>query len=135
MLGNVKLFCFLILATAGQVDIKRDCQPKSTQMRQLQWSYYNLDLYVKNEVVNININEELHQDSDGWIPFAYKHVGGENKALVRERHQHLRPKAIRAWLNDLGLTAADVDSVRFYFTRAVTVKCTFRHLMPPSSRF
>jgi len=58
----------------------------------------------------------LYQDSDGWILLlAYKHVGGENKALVQgtaptsptEGYSHV-------WLNDLGLTASDVDSVRFY---------------------
>merc|ERR1711959_636459 len=60
--------------------------------------------------------KDLYQDSDGWILLlAYKHVGGENKALVQgtaptfptEGYSHV-------WLNDLGLTAADVDSVRFY---------------------
>ena len=95
-----------------------DCQPQSSANRgSCSGSYYNLDLYVKNEVVNININgKELHQDSDGWILLlAYKHVGGENKALVQgtaptsptEGYSHV-------WLNDLGLTASDVDSVRFY---------------------
>ena len=58
----------------------------------------------------------MYQDSDGWILLlAYKHVGGENKALVQgtaptfptEGYSHV-------WLNDLGLTASDVDSVRFY---------------------
>ncbi len=58
----------------------------------------------------------MYQDSDGWILLlAYKHVGGENKALDEgtaptsptEGYSHV-------WLNDLGLTAADVDSVRFY---------------------
>ena len=78
-----------------------DCQPKSSANRgSCSGSYHNLDLYVKNEVVSININgKDLYQeDSDGWILLlAYKHVGGENKALVRERHQHLRPKAIRTF--------------------------------------
>ena len=58
----------------------------------------------------------MYQDSDGWILLlAYKHVGGENKALDEgtaptsptEGYSHV-------WLNDLGLTASDVDSVRFY---------------------
>ena len=58
----------------------------------------------------------MYQDSDGWILlFAYKHVGGENKALVQgtaptsptEGYSHV-------WLSDIGLTASDVDSVRFY---------------------
>ena len=68
-------------------------------------------------VIDIN-GKELLQDSTGWILLlAYKHVGGENEALVSgtppmspyEGYSH-------AWLNDLSLTANDVDSVRFFCT-------------------
>ncbi|CAL6424935.1 unnamed protein product [Bathycoccus prasinos] len=68
-------------------------------------------------VIDIN-GKELLQDSTGWILLlAYKHVGGENEALVsgtppmspNEGYSH-------AWLNDLSLTANDVDSVRFFCT-------------------
>merc|ERR1712216_793975 len=69
--------------------------------------------FKRKSLININ---DLYQDSGGWILLlAYKHVGGENKALVQgtaptsptEGYSHV-------WLNDLGLTAGDVDSVRFY---------------------
>ena len=61
---------------------------------------------------------QIFQDSDGWILLlAYNHVGGENNELVSgkaplsptESYSHI-------WLNDLSLTADDVDSVRFYCT-------------------
>ena len=61
---------------------------------------------------------QIFQDSDGWILLlAYNHVGGENNELVpgtapqspTESYSHI-------WLNDLSLTADDVDSVRFYCT-------------------
>jgi len=59
---------------------------------------------------------QIFQDSDGWILLlAYNHVGGENNELVSgkaplsptESYSHV-------WLNDLGLTANDVEAVRFY---------------------
>ena len=59
---------------------------------------------------------QIFQDSDGWILLlAYNHVGGENNELVpgtapqspTESYSHV-------WLNDLGLTANDVEAVRFY---------------------
>ena len=62
--------------------------------------------------------QEVLQDSSGWILLlAYNHVGGENKALVSgtppmsqyDGYSHV-------WLNDLSLTANDVESVRFYCT-------------------
>ena len=58
----------------------------------------------------------LYQDGDGWILLlAYNHVAGQNNALVpatapqspTESYSHI-------WLTDLGLTADDVESVRFY---------------------
>ena len=65
--------------------------------------------------VTIN-GKQLYQDADGWILLvAYKHNTGENTALVpktaplspTEGYSHI-------WLEDLGLTASDVDSVKFY---------------------
>ena len=61
---------------------------------------------------------EVVQDGHGWILLlAYHHIGGENNALVagiaptspHEGYFHI-------WLNDLSLTANDVESVRFYCT-------------------
>jgi len=61
---------------------------------------------------------EVVQDGHGWILLlAYHHIGGENNALVagiaptspHEGYSHI-------WLNDLSLTANDVESVRFYCT-------------------
>jgi hypothetical protein len=58
----------------------------------------------------------LYQDFDGWILLlAYNHKAGENNALVSktapssptEGYSHI-------WLEDLGLTASDVESVKFY---------------------
>ena len=60
--------------------------------------------------------KQLYQDSDGWILLlAYEHKAGENNALVSktapssptEGYSHI-------WLEDLGLAASDVDSVKFY---------------------
>ena len=60
--------------------------------------------------------ETMYEDDDGWLLLlAYNHVGGENNELVpgtapqspTESYSHI-------WLNDLGLTANDVESVRFY---------------------
>jgi hypothetical protein len=60
----------------------------------------------------------VYQDPDGWILLlAYNHKAGESKAQVpgtaptspSDGYSHI-------WLNDLGLTASDVDSVRFYCT-------------------
>ena len=62
--------------------------------------------------------ETMYEDDDGWLLLlAYNHVGGENNELVpgtapqspTESYSHI-------WLNDLSLTADDVDSVRFYCT-------------------
>jgi hypothetical protein len=68
---------------------------------------------------SVTINgKQLYQDSDGWILLlAYKRVAGENSELVSgtpptsptEGYSHI-------WLNDLGLSASDVESVRFYCT-------------------
>ncbi|CAL6431030.1 unnamed protein product [Bathycoccus prasinos] len=68
-------------------------------------------------VIDIN-GKELLQDSTGWILLlAYKHVGGENEALVSGTPP-MSPYGgySHAWLNDLSLTANDVDSVRFFCT-------------------
>ena len=60
----------------------------------------------------------LYQDNDGWmLLLAYKHIAGESKPLVpgtipkspTEGYSHV-------WLKDLGLSASDVESVRFYCT-------------------
>ena len=66
---------------------------------------------------SVTINgKQLYQDSDGWILLlAYEHKAGENNALVSktapssptEGYSHI-------WLEDLGLAASDVDSVKFY---------------------
>ena len=66
---------------------------------------------------SVTINgKQLYQDSDGWILLlAYEHKAGENNALVSktapssptEGYSHI-------WLEDLGLTASDVESVKFY---------------------
>ena len=62
--------------------------------------------------------ETMYEDDDGWLLLlAYNHVGGENNELVpgtapqspTESYSHI-------WLNDLSLTADDVDSIRFYCT-------------------
>jgi hypothetical protein len=70
----------------------------------------------------------LYQDGDGWILLlAYDHVAGQNVELVSgtapqsptESYSHI-------WLTDLGLTADDVESVRFYCsTSAHTRKIHF----------
>ena len=58
----------------------------------------------------------VYQDGDGWfLLLAYNHFPGEDKAIVpgtapqspTESYSHV-------WLNDLGLTANDVEAVRFY---------------------
>ena len=58
----------------------------------------------------------MYQDGDGWfLLLAYNHFSGEDKAIVpgtapqspTESYSHV-------WLNDLGLTANDVEAVRFY---------------------
>jgi surface protein len=66
---------------------------------------------------SVTINgKQLYQDSDGWILLlAYEHKAGENNAFVSktapssptEGYSHI-------WLEDLGLAASDVDSVKFY---------------------
>ena len=66
---------------------------------------------------SVTINgKELYQDADGWILLlAYNHKAGENNAFVSktapssptEGYSHI-------WLEDLGLIASDVESVKFY---------------------
>ena len=62
--------------------------------------------------------KELYKEDDGWILLlAYKHTAGENNELVfgiaptspTEGYSHI-------WIEDLGLVASDVDSVRFFCT-------------------
>ena len=58
----------------------------------------------------------MFKDRDGWLLLlAYNHVGGESKAQV-PRTAPLSPTEgySHIWINDLGLAASDVDSVRFY---------------------
>ena len=67
----------------------------------------------------ITINgKQLYQDDDGWILLvAYNHVATENNALVpATAPQSPTAGYSHIWLADLGLTADDVDSVRFYCT-------------------
>jgi len=62
--------------------------------------------------------KQLYQDSDGWILLlAYDHVGGESNALV-PGEAPLSPTGSYShiWLDDLSLTADNVESVRFYCT-------------------
>jgi len=62
--------------------------------------------------------KQLYQDSDGWILLlAYDHVGGESNALV-PGEAPLSPigSYSHIWLDDLSLTADNVESVRFYCT-------------------
>ncbi|CAL6422427.1 unnamed protein product, partial [Bathycoccus prasinos] len=68
-------------------------------------------------VIDIN-GKELLQDSTGWILLLRdKHAGRENEALVSERPPMSPNEGYsHAWLNDLSLTANDVDSVRFFCT-------------------
>ena len=72
------------------------------------------NLLVPPDSVTIN-GKQLYQDSDGWILLlAYEHKAGENNAFVSktapssptEGYSHI-------WLEDLGLAASDVDSVKF----------------------
>jgi hypothetical protein len=65
--------------------------------------------------VTIN-GKNLYQDSEGWILLlAYRHIPGDQTALLSgtaplsptDGYSHI-------WLKDLGLSASDVDSVRFY---------------------
>jgi hypothetical protein len=74
---------------------------------------YLLDKWTNYATIN---GVTIFKDMDGWLLLlAYKHVGGESKAQAprtaptspTEGYSHI-------WLNDLGLSASDVDSVRFY---------------------
>ena len=72
----------------------------------------------RNTIITIN-GKQLYQDDDGWILLvAYKHVAGQDNALVYDGTAPQSPTAgySHIWLADLGLTANDVDSVRFYCT-------------------
>ena len=71
----------------------------------------------RNTIITIN-GKQLYQDDDGWILLvAYNHVATENNALVpATAPQSPTAGYSHIWLTDLGLTADDVDSVRFYCT-------------------
>jgi hypothetical protein len=60
--------------------------------------------------------KNLYQDSEGWILLlAYNHKAGENNALVSNTAPSSPTEGYsHVWLEDLGLSASDVDSVRFY---------------------
>jgi len=73
------------------------------------------ELYTSSSLVTIN-GKNLYQDSEGWILLlAYRHIPGDETALLSgtaplsptDGYSHI-------WLKDLGLSASDVDSVRFY---------------------
>jgi len=88
------------------------CQSNTTH-------YYNTTTSTceENTASFITINgNTLYRDSEGWILLlAYNHNKGENNALVSgtvpispfEGYSHI-------WLEDLGLTANDVDGVKFF---------------------
>jgi len=80
--------------------------------------FYNTTTSTCQEKTSYTIinGKALHQDSDGWILLlAYNHNNGENNALVSKTapispfqgYSHI-------WLEDFGLTANDVDGVKFF---------------------
>jgi len=80
--------------------------------------FYNTTTSTSQEKTSYTIinGKALHQDSDGWILLlAYNHNNGENNALVSKTapispfqgYSHI-------WLEDFGLTANDVDGVKFF---------------------
>ena len=87
----------------------------SSDHRELMQSY----LMTKwTNFVIVGNNTKLYKDADGWLLLlAYKHVAGESKKLVpgvvpqspTDGYSHV-------WLENIGLSASDVESVRFYCT-------------------
>lgn len=64
--------------------------------------------------------QELYTDEDGWsLLLAYNHVGGEKEDLVPGTAPQSPTGYSHIWLDDIGLTADDVEAVRFYCTSAL----------------
>ena len=64
--------------------------------------------------------QELYEDEDGWsLLLAYNHVGGEKEDLVPGVAPQSPTGYSHIWLDDIGLTADDVEAVRFYCTSAL----------------
>ena len=92
-------------------------QPHETTFNDYDGALHRFQRTGKTSSDSVTINgKQLYQDSDGWILLlAYEHKAGENNALVSktapssptEGYSHI-------WLEDLGLAASDVDSVKFY---------------------
>ena len=92
-------------------------QPHETTFNDYDGALHRFQRTRKTSSDSVTINgKQLYQDSDGWILLlAYEHKAGENNALVSktapssptEGYSHI-------WLEDLGLAASDVDSVKFY---------------------
>jgi hypothetical protein len=67
-----------------------------------------------NQRVEIN-GKYVFQDRDGWVLLlAYDRKQGQSDPLVTAIPSSPTGSYSHIWLEDLGLTAEDVDSVRFY---------------------
>ena len=87
-----------------------ECVQNSTHV------YYGTSCESLSSSVAMIGGKELYQDSDGWILLlAYNHKAGVNNALVSKTAPSSPTEGYsHVWLEDLGLTASDVESVKFY---------------------
>ena len=96
-------------------DFSTEFELAAKSLEELEVDVFDAETSQPSDSVTIN-GKQLYQDSDGWILLlAYEHKAGENNAFVSktapssptEGYSHI-------WLEDLGLAASDVDSVKFY---------------------